>query len=108
MSTCEGLINQGGSPLNVGTGYMLPVSLINPPADAEALFDADEGPCGNSPTHIFNLTASVETPQFANTAARLLASGWRLSGIFRARPADWLNITTGVDRALTGMQARSG
>ena len=44
---------------------MLPVSLINPPANADALFDADEGPCANSPTHIFNVTASVETPQFA-------------------------------------------
>jgi hypothetical protein len=62
LSTCRGLINQGGGPLNVGTGYMLPVSLINPPANAEALFDADEGPCSNSPTHIFNLTTSVETP----------------------------------------------
>ena len=27
-------------------------------------FEADEGPCANSPRHVFNLTASVETPQF--------------------------------------------
>ena len=64
---------------------MIPVSLINPPADAEARFDADEGPCSNSPTHVLNLTASVETPQFANRVARILGSGWRLSGIFRAQ-----------------------
>jgi hypothetical protein len=104
LSTCRGLISQGGGPLNVGTGYMLPVSLINPPANADALFDADEGPCSNSPRHIFNLTASVETPQFSNTATRLIASGWRLSGIFRAQSGNALNITTGADRALTGMQ----
>jgi len=104
LSECRGLISQGGGPLNVGTGYMRPVSLINPPANADALFDADEGPCSNSPTHIFNLTASVEAPQFSNAAARMLASGWRLSGIFRAQSGSALNITTGADRALTGMQ----
>jgi hypothetical protein len=68
------------------------------------LFDADEGPCANSPTHIFNATASVETPQFANPALRVIASEWRLSGIFRAQSGRALNITTGADRALTGMQ----
>ncbi len=104
LSECRGLISQGGGPLNVGTGYMLPVSLINPPANADELFDADEGRCANSPTHIFNVTASVETPRFENTTARVLASGWRLSGIFRAQSGTALNITTGQDRALTGMQ----
>jgi len=104
LSSCRGLISQGGGPLNVGTGYMLPVSLINPPANPDELFDADEGPCANSPRHIFNVNASVETPQFANTAARMLASGWRLSGIFRAQSGDQLTINTGADRALTGMQ----
>ncbi|MGH9253572.1 MAG: carboxypeptidase regulatory-like domain-containing protein [Vicinamibacterales bacterium] len=103
-STCRGLVNQGGGPLNVGTGYMRPVSLINPPANADELFEADEGPCSNSPTHIFNLTASVETPQFASTAARLIGSGWRLSGIFRAASGRALNITTGI-LAFTGVQA---
>ena len=104
LSECRGLISQGGGPLNVGTGYMLPVSLINPPANADALFAADEGACANSPTHIFNLTASIETPQFSSTAARMIASGWRLSGIFRAQSGDALTIVTGADRALTGMQ----
>lgn len=103
-STCRGLISQGGTPLNVGTGYMIPVSLVNPPANAEELFEADEGPCSNSPTHIFNVTASVETPQFANTTARMIASGWRLSGIFRAQSGLALTIATGGDRALTGVQ----
>jgi hypothetical protein len=104
VSTCRGLINQGGTPLNVGTGYMLPVSLVNPPADAKALFEADEGPCANSPTHVFNLTATVESPQFQNTAARMIASGWMLSGIFRAQSGSAFSVTTGGDRALDGMQ----
>jgi hypothetical protein len=104
LSTCRGLVNQGGNPLNIGTGYMLPVSLIDRPANAEARFDADKGPCDNSPRHIFNLTASVETPRFANAAARLIASEWRLSGIFRASSGYWLTIVTGGDRALSGVQ----
>jgi hypothetical protein len=33
-----------------------------------------------------------------------IASGWRLSGIFRAQSGGALNIVTGADRALTGMQ----
>jgi Carboxypeptidase regulatory-like domain len=103
-STCRGLINQGGTPLNVGTGYMLPISLVNPPSNVQELLDADEGRCSNSPTHIFNMTASVETPRFANTAARVIGSGWRLSGIFRAFSGVALTIASGADRALTGMQ----
>ena len=85
-STCEGLINQGGGPLNLGTGYTHPQSLINPPSASESksLFEMDKGRCADSRTHIANITASVETPTFSSTAARMLASGWRFSGIFRA------------------------
>ena len=105
-STCKGVTtgNQGGNPLNVGTGYMVPVSLFTPPADSKAALAVDKGPCSDSPEHIFNLTSSVQTPQFANTAARLLGSGWRLSGIFRASSGSALTITTGLDRALNGVQ----
>ncbi|MGE3843643.1 MAG: hypothetical protein AB7I50_18890, partial [Vicinamibacterales bacterium] len=103
-STCRGLVSQGGGPLNVGTGYTRPQSLINPPSNSEELFALDEGPCAFSPEHIFNLTASVETPEFTNSLAKALASGWRVSGIFRAQSGSPLNITTGADRALDGMQ----
>jgi hypothetical protein len=83
---------------------MLPISLVNPPSNVQELLDADEGRCSNSPTHIFNMTASVETPQFANTAARVIGSGWRLSGIFRAFSGVALTVASGADRALTGVQ----
>ena len=54
ISTCEGLISQGQAPLNVATGYMKPVSLINPPSDAErdAIFEEDKGRCGTWRKHI--------------------------------------------------------
>jgi len=107
ISTCEGLISQGQAPLNVATGYMKPVSLINPPSDAErdAIFEEDKGRCSTWRKHIFNLSASVETPQFENATARALGSGWRLSGIYRANSGTPLTVFTGTDRALSGIQA---
>src|SRR4029078_4528288 len=39
-----------------------------------------------------------------STAVRALASGWRLSAIFRANSGAPLTVTTGTDRALSGIQ----
>jgi hypothetical protein len=105
-STCEGLVNQGGGPLNIGTGYTHPQSLINPPSEAEskALFELDKGNCVDSRTHIANFTASAEMPQFQGTAARMILSGWRLSGIFTAASGANLNVVANADRSLTGVQ----
>ena len=107
LSRCVGLISQGQGPLNVATGYQKPVSLINPPseADAQKVFDEEKGNCDNWRRHIINLTASIESPQFNGTAARMLASGWRLSGVFRAASGNPLSVSTGADRALSGIQA---
>jgi len=107
VSSCEGLISQGNAPLNVATGYMIPVSLINPPSDADAqkAFNAEKGRCDAWRKHIYNITASAETPRFSNTAARMLASGWRLGGIFRGSSGTPLTIQSGIDRALSGIQA---
>jgi hypothetical protein len=104
-STCEGTAqsNTGGNPLNVGTGYTRPQSLLNPPANSDELLEIDKGRCTASPTHIFNLVATAETPQFGGRAARLLASGWRLSGIFRASSGQALTVVTGTDRSLDGL-----
>ena len=109
LSRCVGLINQGQAPLNVATGYQKPVSLINPPSEAEAqaVFDDDKGNCDNWRKHIFNLTASVESPQLSNRTSRLLASGWRVSGVFRAASGPPLTIASGADRALSGIQAQT-
>jgi hypothetical protein len=51
------------------------------------------------------MSASVETPQLRNPIARTFASGWRLAAIFSATSGDPLTISTGVDRALSGIQA---
>ena len=46
------------------------------------------------------------TPDFANTTLRALATGWRLSGIYRRQTGNWLSVTAGIDRALTGMSCQ--
>jgi len=107
VSRCEGLISQGQSPLNVATGYQIPVSLINPPSEAEAqkVYDADKGRCDAWRKHIFNITASMESPAVHQYDGRRLASGWMVSGVFRGSSGTPLTIQAGADRALSGMQA---
>ena len=53
--------------------------------------------------HILNLTAVAETPQFANTTLRALATGWRLSGIYRWAAGAPMTVIAGTDRALNGI-----
>jgi hypothetical protein len=104
LSKCEGHPSGGGGTANVASGYTLPISLINPPSDDEVQrrLDNDYGLCNNDRRHVFTLSGTVQSPDFGNRAARLLASDWRLSGIFRAASGRPINVLAGVDRALTG------
>jgi hypothetical protein len=63
----------------------------------------DRGNCEGDRRHIFNLTSVAQTPPFANSTLRAVATGWRLSGIYRISSGGWLNITSGQDRSLTGV-----
>jgi hypothetical protein len=105
-STCEGLINQGGGPLNLGTGYTHPQSLLNPPSadESKALFERDKGACADSRSHIASISASAETPEFDSPAMRAIASGWRVSGIFSATSGGVFHANANSDRSLTGVQ----
>ncbi len=65
----------------------------------------DRGNCTTSAVdrrHIFNLSGVAETPQFSNSTLRAVASGWRLSPIFRVLSGEYLAVTTNQDRSLTG------
>jgi hypothetical protein len=64
----------------------------------------DRGNCDVDRRHIFNMTAVAETPRFANDVVRKLGSGWRLSGIYRQSSGSPINITSGIDVALNGVQ----
>jgi hypothetical protein len=67
----------------------------------------DQGNCDSDRRQIFNLTSVAETPQFANAKMRLLASGWRLSGIYRRSTGSYLTVLAGSDRALNGLQVNA-
>jgi hypothetical protein len=60
---------------------------------------------GSDRRHIFNLTAVVSTPQFANNTLRRLGTGWQLSTIYRKSSGAYLTMTTGLDRLLSGQAA---
>ena len=62
----------------------------------------DRGDCRGDRRHVFNLTPVYETPQFANNTVRALATGWKLSGIYRYSSGVPLTILAGQDRALNG------
>jgi hypothetical protein len=87
-----GLPTQGGTTPNVGTGYVDPT---NP--------EYDYGPCDTDRRHLFNMTLQVRTPDFRNTALRLAASNWTLSGIGRFFSGRPLNVTLTSDPARTGI-----
>ena len=66
----------------------------------------DRGNCTQDRKHIANLTAGIQTPQFSNTALRILASDWNVSGIINVRSGTHLTVTTTRDIAFTGIAAQ--
>jgi hypothetical protein len=67
---------------------------------------ADRSNCpGSDRRHNFNLSSVYEAPRFNNSALRIVASGWQLSGILRLTTGPYLNVLSGLDQALTGQTA---
>jgi hypothetical protein len=92
LSHCEADTEVGGSWLQFEEGYLRP--------DDPSF---DRGNCGNNRRQIGNVSVGAQTPTFDNAALRLIASGWRVSGIFSARSGAWLTVTTARDIAGTGI-----
>jgi hypothetical protein len=90
LSKCKGHPNQVLP--NVNSGYVNPDDI-----------DYDYGACDSDRRHLFNLSASAETPRFENAAVRAVASNWRLSGIFRAYSGSPFSVTVTTDPARTGI-----
>jgi hypothetical protein len=66
----------------------------------------DRGNCNTSATdrrHVANISAVGEMPKFSNKTANILASGWRGSATVKAGTGTFLTVTTGLDRALSGV-----
>jgi hypothetical protein len=67
---------------------------------------SSRGDCGSSDVrHLFNLSTVYEAPRFSHALLRRLASSWQLSGIARVQSGTTVNVTTGVDGALSGQSA---
>jgi hypothetical protein len=66
----------------------------------------DRGNCDSDRRQIFNMTAVATTPQFSNNVPRRVGTGWTFSGIYRQTTGGYLTITSGVDRALTGVSGQ--
>jgi hypothetical protein len=67
----------------------------------------DRANCNADRRHIFNMTAVADTPRFENPGLRAVASDWRLSMIYRVSSGNYLTITSGTDRALTGLAGQT-
>ncbi len=59
------------------------------------------GNCDSDRRHIVNLTAVAQMPRFSNTAVRLVASGWKMSFIYRFTSGIPLMIQDGTDQELS-------
>jgi hypothetical protein len=64
----------------------------------------DRGNCEVDARHLFNFTGVFETPQFANRSLNVVASGWRLSSIYRLSTGgiNAANASAGVHTVLLG------
>src|SRR5262249_13856674 len=58
--------------------------------------DFDRGNCETDRRQIFNMTAVAQMPRFANPTLRAVATGWRLSGLYKRSTGAWLTVTSGV------------
>jgi hypothetical protein len=103
----RGLTISGNYTLSHCVGVWADINSNGPPADETGTKpndrDFDRGNCASDRRHIFNSTVVAETPAFANNTLRKLATGWRLSGIYRWSSGQPLNVESGVDRTLTGV-----
>jgi hypothetical protein len=65
----------------------------------------DRGNCTIAATdrrQVFNFSAVAATPRFSNATLRAVASGWRISPIFKVLSGAYMTVMSGQDRALTG------
>ncbi len=99
-SHCIGDLTLGNSTGNAGGGYTKPNDRRFDRANCQSVEIG--GVFSSDRRQIFNWTTVYETPRFANRTTRLLASGWKFSGIYRAMSAPWVTIFMSSDVALTG------
>ena len=65
--------------------------------------DLDYSYCASDRRHVLNVSVVTRTPEFQNTALRVLFGNWQFSPLVRWQSGSRSTVTTGQDNALTGM-----
>ena len=99
-SHCIGDLTIGNSTGNAGGGFQMPNNRRYDRANCQSVEIG--GVFSSDRRQIFNWTTVYETPKFGNRTTRLLASGWKASGIYRASSAPFVTVFLSSDTALTG------
>jgi Carboxypeptidase regulatory-like domain/TonB dependent receptor-like, beta-barrel len=108
----RGVTFTGNYTLSHCLGSQADINSNGPPADETYtkpnVREFDHGNCDSDRRQLFNMTAVAGTPQFSNPKLRAVASGWRLSGIYRISSGSPLSLLAGTDRALSGVTRQRG
>jgi hypothetical protein len=104
-SHCIGDVSIGNSTGNAGAGYAIPNNRRYDRSNCQS--NEIGGTFSSDRRHIFNSTVVYQTPRLANARLSLLASGWKIAGIYRATSAPWLTVSLSTDVALNGDSAAS-
>ncbi len=104
-SHCISDLTIGNSTGNAGGGYVMPNNRRFDRSNCQSIEIG--GVFSSDRRQIFNWTTVYETPKLGNHVANLLASGWRVSGIYRATSAPWATVFLSSDVSLTGAAANA-
>ena len=66
----------------------------------------NRGNCDLDRRHNFSMSTVYETPEFANPTLRVLAGGWRISGILKVLSGDFFGVNCDCDEARTDEDAQ--
>jgi hypothetical protein len=104
-SHCIGDLTWGNSTGNAGAGFVIPNNRRYDRSNCQSVEIG--GTFSSDRRHLFNWTTVYETPKFGNRTTNILASGWKISGIYRAQSAPLLTVALTSDVSLTGAAAGS-
>jgi len=99
-SHCIGDLTWGNSTGNAGAGYVMPNNRRYDRSNCQSVEIG--GVFSSDRRQLFNWTTVYETPKFSNHVTNLLASGWKISGIYRAQSAPLVTLALGTDLSFTG------
>jgi hypothetical protein len=100
-SHCIGDLTIGNSTGNAGGGFIIPNDRRYDRGNCQSVEIG--GTFSSDRRELFNWTTVYETPKLANRTANMLASGWKISGIYRAQSAPWVTVGLSTDVSLTGV-----